>query len=531
MNKKILTAGLLGISLFIGSGCQSGMAQKKWETTEMPRVSVHDPSIVQLQEDGRDTYYIFGSHLAQAKSMDLRHWEVPFNTEYEDPEDNIILGDLKENLKESFEWAGYDDADSSGGFNLWAPDVIWNEDYQWGNGDKGAYMYFYSASSTWRRSCIGFAVAKTIEGPYEYRETVIYSGFTKESSTDGSDRDIQYENTNLKQLIKDGKVSGFNDKWAKSDIEYNSDYAPNAIDPTLFYDKEGKFWMTYGSWSGGVFLLELDPATGTPKYPGEDSETADGRVIDRYFGIKLSGGYHQSGEGPYIRYDPETDYYYYFVTYGGLAANGGYNMRLFRSKEPTGPYVDMKEQTGIIDPGKANDQFGLKVMGNYRLEGQTKAYKAQGHNSFLINSSGQRLLVFHTRFSGGEAHEVRVHPLEVVGDGWLVALPFEYATNYQKPTVSDQELTGTYEFVDHGTKNNSDVPDTSTIQLQADGTISGDQSGSWSQTEQGLTLTVASVEFQGVATKQNDPADGKDKTVFAAVGENRTIWGIKKAEE
>ena len=90
--------------------------------------------------------------------------------------------------------------------------------------------------------------------------------------------------------------------------------------------------MTYGSWSGGIFLLEVDPATGKPMYPGEDSTTEDGRIIDRYFGIKLSGGYHQSGEGPYIVYDEKTDYYYLFVTYGGLAAKGGYNMRLFRAE-------------------------------------------------------------------------------------------------------------------------------------------------------------------------------------------------------
>ena len=31
-------------------------------------------------------------------------------------------------------------------------------------------------------------------------------------------------------------------------------------------------------------LLEVDPATGKPMYPGEDSTTEDGRIIDRYFG-------------------------------------------------------------------------------------------------------------------------------------------------------------------------------------------------------------------------------------------------------
>ena len=47
-----------------------------------------------------------------------------------------------------------------------------------------------------------------------------------------------------------------------------------------------------------VSFIEVDPATGKPMYPGEDSTTEDGRIIDRYFGIKLPGGYHQSGEGP-----------------------------------------------------------------------------------------------------------------------------------------------------------------------------------------------------------------------------------------
>ena len=32
--------------------------------------SVHDPSIIKAG----DTYYVFGSHLAAAKSMDLRDW-------------------------------------------------------------------------------------------------------------------------------------------------------------------------------------------------------------------------------------------------------------------------------------------------------------------------------------------------------------------------------------------------------------------------------------------------------------------------
>ena len=27
------------------------------------------------------------------------------------------------------------------------------------------------------------------------------------------------------------------------------------FDPTVFFDADGRFWMVYGSWSGGIFLL------------------------------------------------------------------------------------------------------------------------------------------------------------------------------------------------------------------------------------------------------------------------------------
>lgn len=44
--------------------------------------------------------------------------------------------------------------------------------------------------------------------------------------------------------------------------------------------------MTYGSWSGGIYILELDAATGQPKYPKTTSGNTDG-----YFGKKIAGGY------------------------------------------------------------------------------------------------------------------------------------------------------------------------------------------------------------------------------------------------
>ena len=138
------------------------------------RVSVHDPSIV----FDKGTYYVFGSHIATAKSKDLINWQI-MSRDYENPGGNVIYGNLQRNLGKSFKWAGYNDGDASGGgYGVWGPDVMYNKDYVWSDGSKGAYMLYYSASSTWRRSCIGYMVSKRIDGGYSYVDTSIYSGFT-----------------------------------------------------------------------------------------------------------------------------------------------------------------------------------------------------------------------------------------------------------------------------------------------------------------------------------------------------------------
>src|SRR5699024_6218617 len=209
--------------------------------------------------------------------------------------------------------------------------------------------------STYIRSAIGFAVSQDIEGPYEYVETLVYSGFTDhEAYDDKSEVNKQWENTNISDLIEQGLVNDKNEKWFDHNGEYNNRDYPNAIDANLFFDEEGRLWMTYGSWSGGIYLLELDKETGEAIYPKEDGETEDGRLIDRYFGTKIAGGYWKSGEGPYVQYNPDNGYYYLYVTYGWLGADGGYHMRQFRSENPEGPYLDAAEQPAVL-PGDVDN--------------------------------------------------------------------------------------------------------------------------------------------------------------------------------
>ena len=88
-------------------------------------------------------------------------------------------------------------------------------------------------------------------------------------------------------------------------------------------------------------MLELDETTGlrdyNVTYPSVGGNT-DGVTSDPYYGTKVGGGYYVSGEGPYIEHIGK--YYYMFVSYGFFNPDGGYEMRVFRSSTPTGPYKD-----------------------------------------------------------------------------------------------------------------------------------------------------------------------------------------------
>ncbi len=540
---KIKKAVAVGLSLAMAtSGVQfSGIGPLKAEAaTNISRVSVHDPSI--FEDNGK--YYVFGSHIATAASDDLVNW-TQVSTDYQSVTNNVIYGNVKENLAESFKWAGYDDGDCAGGnYAVWAPDVIYNPNYVWEDGSKGAYMLYYSASSTWRRSCIGYMVSKTVDGGYKYGGTVVYSGFTNTGKVnyDGnSTRDTTWTNDYLpfNDLIKDGVIDGDASTWKcfNSDGSWNNNYAPNAIDPTLFFDASGEhLYMVYGSWSGGLFILEIDKETGEAIYPGQDGvEETSGNYVDRYFGVHIAGGNHQSGEGPYIEYDKNTGYYYMYETYGGLTTTGGYNMRLFRSKNVYGPYVD---PAGNEAGGSGVNcyKYGAKLIGNYQFYGQP-GYRAAGHNSAMVTDDGKYYLFYHQRFldsSRGEGHEVRVRQQFLNEDDWLVTAVYENR-NEQIQKYTKDSVVGSYEFINHGNaEKDGSMLSTESVVLNEDGTISGDETGSWSMADADeytyVTLNIDGATYKGVFFEQTN--DNEEKTMtFTAIGNNNlAVWGSKFEE-
>jgi arabinan endo-1,5-alpha-L-arabinosidase len=500
-------------------------------------VSVHDPSIIKV----KDKYYVFGSHIEAAWSTDLQSW-TRFTNGYTTPR-NVLYDHLSENLAESFQWAGENDSDSKGGFSVWAPEIIWNEHYVNDDGSTGAFMMYYSASSTYIRSAIGYAVSKTIEGPYKYVDTIVYSGFTNNDAYD-ADSVINKnwrKNTHLQQLVNDEIIQGARPGWFNNNGSYNNGNFPNAIDANLFFDEEGKLWMTYGSWSGGIFTLEIDKVTGKAIYPGRDGTTADGRLIDRYFGTKISGGHLKSGEGPYVVYDKETGYYYLYVTYGWLASDGGYHMRLFRSTSPEGPYLDALGQNAVLPGNVDHAPYGIKLMSNFLFErnigdpgtGIGFGYVSPGHNSFYTDpETGKRFLVFHTRFpQRGEAHEVRVHQMFMNSDGWPVVSPYPYTGETLKK-MNRLDAVGEYKFINHGKDNSITLKKSVFISLNQDGTISGGVSGTWEKTGHNRAeIIINDIPYDGVFVRQWDPESQLYVMTFTAMShQGVTIWGSKQQE-
>lgn len=462
--------------------------------------SVHDPSILKVD----DTYYIYGSHMAAAKSTDLKSW-MRIADGYKSF--NPVFGQIYSVYDQAFAWAGApssiiptDDADNGGGEHVWAPDVIYNK-------AMGKYVMYYCTTSTWCASNLCYGISDTPEGPFEWQGTLIYSGFTKDT----------IEHTNVLDVVSEDHAYSYYFSGAK----YNHRTCPNAIDPSVFYDQEGRMWMTYGSWSGGIFILELDPNTGLVIHPEED--LANG--VDPYFGKLLVGGGHNSIEGPYILY--AEGYYYLFVSYGVLTREGGYQIRVFRSENPDGPYVDMNGKTPF---GSGHAAYGLKLSGNYNLPSLPRAYMATGHNSALADSDGKYYVVYHTRFdNGSEAHSPRAHQFLVNKEGWPCMLPYQTqgetvsATGYTK-----DQVVGRYYMINQGTDISKDIAQPVILYLLDNGlAVTENSQGTWTMEDGSyyMTVTIDGTTFSGVFCQMNDEA-GNACMTFSAVGLNQSVWGV-----
>lgn len=368
------------------SGCNNGVVMSFVPSDEAlnSNVIVHDPSV--FYDEVTQKYYAFGSHFAVASSIDLVGWKQEVN----ENESEKLFGtkDFRSILVKSDEFCGREGGIKS----TWAPDIIKHENKY--------YMYYALTSAFGKgKSCIGRVSSDSILGPYSNEEVLIYS----------------------------------HDLWWEE---------PNAIDPELFYDKNGKLWMVYGSYFAGIYVIELHNG-------GENF----GLPVESGFGKKICwDGYSSGVEGPFIFYSEETDYFYLMISEGNLTSN--YNMRIARSKKPDGPYLDVTGNDVLTPEGKGN-----KMSSNYRYASEVIGHAALGHNS-VIKRGDEYFCVYHERTGVDniiyQKYSLKVRKLLFNDDGWPVLAPNDYfGEDYKNPNKGD--LSGHYDLIVHAKETIDDV--------------------------------------------------------------------------
>lgn len=225
---------------------------------------------------------------------------------------------------------------TKGSTALWAPDISFHD---------GRYYLYYSASTFGsNRSAIFLATSATGE-----------SG----SWTDAG------------LVIESGAGSDF-----------------NAIDPNLFVDDEGRWWLTFGSFWTGIKQITLDPATGRPSNPARTALATRGDTAI---------------EAPYLV--KHGDYYYLWVSFDACCkgAASTYRTMVGRSAGPNGPFTD-RNGTPMTAGG------GTEVLSGHG------AVHGPGHPAVLDD-----LLLYHYYADSGSSH-LGLNRIGYDSGGW----PFAY---------------------------------------------------------------------------------------------------------
>lgn len=224
--------------------------------------------------------------------------------------------------------------------NIWAPDVV-------KIGDK--WIYYYSLSA-WDGPCgIGYAIADDIKGPYEDK------GRLFDSYEVGSEYHI-----------------GVN----------------NSIDPQVFVDDDNSVYMVFGSFRG-IYLIQLTE-DGQACYQGvayqREHKTLIAGQPSAWDGAQYEGSYIFKKDG-----------YYYYMGSTGTCCNGAsstYNVRVARSTNILGPYID-------------SDKYNIKMSSGTTTYGDIVVYskasnidvKGPGHNSILVDDAGNYWIYAHAYLS------------------------------------------------------------------------------------------------------------------------------------
>ncbi|MDL4863671.1 arabinan endo-1,5-alpha-L-arabinosidase [Halomonas elongata] len=175
----------------------------------------------------------------------------------------------------------------------------------------------------------------------------------------------------------------------------------NAIDPHIIVDEQDTPWMSFGSFWGGIKLVQLADNMTELAEPQQWYSLAK-RERPAFIPDDHAGP--ADIEAPFIF--QHDDYYYLFVSYGKCCQgkDSTYHMAVGRSENVQGPYVDRQG----IDMAAGG--------GTVILEGNDEWYGV-GHNS-IYRFDDQDYLVFHAYDAADQGlQKLKIAEVEW-SDGW-----------------------------------------------------------------------------------------------------------------
>ncbi len=466
------------------NGVRFDALNQDWEATpdKWGVFGVHDPSMIEA--DGY--YYVFSTGTFRRdlyqirRSKDLIHWEFVGEAFTGFDELKPVVGTLKKIY-------GGDVRTE----NLWAPDVV--PAYGGGYWLYGCYTGVFGNNY----SVIYLAHADGIEGPYRYVEMLVVTG----------------------------------GNWG---------LAPNAIDPQIFYDGAGRMWMTYGSFYGGIRILELDPATGLRKdgftfdmfekreigreeYYGRrilTTTNAEGSVVAYHPGVPVyTGDIFAEAENP-ARWE-KKDLFYLMCSADSLSMD--YNMRVWASESPDGGYMQCPY-------GRAGQKVASSFSWRYGEDDLRVSFDfyVPGHNDLYTTRNGVDLVVYHNRTPYTSQRIPRRHYLFISmyarnAKGELVMSPNRYAGEKMRK-IAREELAGReFDYIQLGSGNFDCAFAKPGIRLEEDGslTLKGEKLGQWKlYGEYYVAFTFDGLQYFGAAMPAWIEAENGPGITVTARGED-----------
>lgn len=306
--------------------------------------------------------------------------------------------------------------------------------------------------------------------------------------------------------------------------------AMNAIDPTIATDAQnGKQWMIYGSYFGGIHCVELNKETGLTQTPNDL-----GKCIAR-----RAGGDTAIIEAPEVIYNPSLKKYFLFVSYDPLFTT--YNVRVGRADKPEGPYLDMYGK----DMAETSDNYPVLTY-SYRFQGHP-GWSGVAHCG-VLNDNGNYYMFHQGRIAPDNLMmTLHVRKIAWTASGWPVVSPERYAAVPQS-SINKKEIEGDWEIIQLGEISNrvklwqGQIPgggwhydttryNNSTLYtFLANGKVKGKSQWKWSLDKNVLTIVDAETKFTYSLSLFNDwDWERKTKTItFTGLGMNGySLWGKK----